>query len=163
MMPPYQGGGEMIGHVSFEGTTYADLPYKFEAGTPDYVDIAAFHRAIEYIRELGMENIAGHEHDLLRYATDELVKAVPDIEIYGTAPDKCALISFNIPGAHHYDVGMLIDKMGVAVRTGHHCAQPLMQTLGIEGCVRASFAVYNTRAEVDTFISAVARAAAMLR
>ncbi len=162
-MPPYQGGGEMIGHVSFDGTTYADLPYKFEAGTPDYVDIAAFHRAIEYITGIGMENIAAHEHSLLSYATDEIVKAVPDIEIYGTAPDKCAVISFNIPGIHHYDVGMLLDKMGVAVRTGHHCAQPLMQALGIEGCVRASFAVYNTRAEVDSFVEAVSRAAAMLR
>ncbi|MCD8387516.1 MAG: cysteine desulfurase [Bacteroidales bacterium] len=162
MMPPYQGGGEMIDHVSFEGTTFADLPYKFEAGTPDYVDIAAFRRAIEYIQGVGMDDIAAHEEDLLRYATERMLAEIPGIEIYGMAPYKSAVISFNIPGAHHYDVGMLLDKQGVAVRTGHHCAQPLMHALGIEGCVRASFAVYNTLAEVDAFITALSRAAAML-
>ncbi|MCC8115158.1 MAG: cysteine desulfurase [Bacteroidales bacterium] len=162
MMPPYQGGGEMIDHVSFEGTTFADLPYKFEAGTPDYVDIAAFRRAIEYIQGIGIDEIAAHEEDLMRYATERMLAEIPGIEIYGMAPHKSAVISFNIPGAHHYDVGMLLDKQGVAVRTGHHCAQPLMHALGIEGCVRASFAVYNTLAEVDAFITALSRAASML-
>lgn len=162
MMPPYQGGGEMIGHVSFEGTTYAQLPYKFEAGTPDYVDIAAFSKAIEYIKSIGIENIAAHEDDLMRYATERMLAEVPGIKIYGDAPHKSALVSFNVEGIHNYDIGMLLDKMGIAVRTGHHCAEPLMQALGIEGCARASFAVYNTREEVDAFIEALKRAVAML-
>ncbi len=161
-MPPYQGGGEMISHVSFEGTTFADLPFKFEAGTPDYVDIAAMRRAIEYIGRIGMDNIAEHERKLLEYTTRRLIDEIPGIEIYGSAPDKSAVISFNIKGAHHYDVGMLLDKLGVAVRTGHHCAQPLMHALGIEGCVRASFAVYNTMAEAEAFVDALKRVAAML-
>ncbi len=162
MMPPYQGGGEMIGHVSFEGTTWAELPFKFEAGTPDYVDIAAMRKAIEFIKETGIETINDHEEDLLRYTTARLLEEIPGIHIYGMAPHKSAVISFNLDCAHHYDVGMLLDKMGVAVRTGHHCAQPLMHALGIEGCVRASFAVYNTRAEADAFISALQRAHDML-
>ena len=162
MMPPYQGGGEMIGHVSFDGTTFAELPYKFEAGTPDFVGIAAFRRAIEYIESVGMEQIAAHEDELLHYATERLLQEIPGIAIYGTSAHKSAVISFNLQGAHHYDVGMLLDKLGIAVRTGHHCAQPLMHVLGIEGCVRASFAVYNTREEVDAFIAALARVAAML-
>ncbi len=162
VMPPYQGGGEMIGHVSFEGTTFAELPFKFEAGTPDYVDIAAMRRALEYIGEVGIDNIADHEHKLLEYTTGRLLEEIPGIEIYGNAPNKCAVISFNIQGAHHYDVGMLLDKLGVAVRTGHHCAQPLMHALGIEGCVRASFAVYNTKAEADAFVDALKRVASML-
>lgn len=161
-MPPYQGGGEMIGHVSFSGTTWADLPYKFEAGTPDYVDAAAFTSAVEYMDRTGIENIAAHEHSLLEYATPRLLE-IPGLKIYGTAPGKCAVISFLIGRAHHYDTGMLLDKMGIAVRTGHHCAQPLMESLGIEGTVRASFAVYNTTEEVDTFISTLARIAPMLQ
>lgn len=161
-MPPYQGGGEMIAHVSFSGTTFAELPFKFEAGTPDYVDIAAFSKAIDYIQNIGMENIADWEHRLLEYTTDRLLKEIPDIHIYGTVPGKSAVISFNVGHIHHYDIGMLLDKLGVAVRTGHHCAQPLMQDLGIEGCVRASFAVYNTIEEADTFINSLKRVVAML-
>lgn len=160
-MPPYQGGGEMIGHVSFSGTTWAELPYKFEAGTPDFVDISALKKAIDYIESIGMDRIAAHEHDLLVYATEKM-QAIPGVHIYGTAPDKCALISFLIGNAHHYDTGILLDRMGIAVRTGHHCAQPLMESLGIEGTVRASFAMYNTRHEVDEFIAALTRVAAML-
>lgn len=161
-MPPYQGGGEMIGHVSFSGTTFAELPFKFEAGTPDFIDIAALPAAIDFMAEAGIGNIAAHEHDLLEYTTARLVNEIPGIDIYGTAPDKCAIISFNIKGEHHYDVGMLLDKLGIAVRTGHHCAQPLMEHLGVSGCVRASFAIYNTRAEADAFVDALRRVAAML-
>lgn len=163
MMPPYQGGGEMIAHVSFEGTTFADLPFKFEAGTPDYVDIAAFKKAIDFIREIGIENIEEHEIMLTRHTTQRMLDEVPGVHIYGTAPHKSAVISFNLEGAHHYDVGMLLDKLGIAVRTGHHCAQPLMHALGIDGCARASFAVYNTLAEADAFIDALKRVGAMLR
>ena len=161
-MPPYQGGGEMIGHVSFDGTTWADLPYKFEAGTPDYVGAAALTQAIEFMEETGIDAIAAHEHDLLEYATP-LMMEIPGMRIFGTAPGKCAVISFLIGRAHHYDTGMLLDQLGFAVRTGHHCAQPLMQALGIEGTVRASFAAYNTRAEVDAFIAALRRLAPMLQ
>ncbi len=161
-MPPYQGGGEMIAHVSFEDTTFAELPFKFEAGTPDYVDIAAFSKAIEFIRRVGLENIERHEMELTDYTTGRLLAEIPGIHIYGTAPHKSAVISFNVGDIHHYDLGMLLDKLGVAVRTGHHCAQPLMQRLGIEGCVRASFAVYNTREEADAFIAALKRVTAML-
>lgn len=160
-MPPYQGGGEMIGHVSFEGTTFAELPFKFEAGTPDFVDIAALSTAIDYIGELGLDNIAAHEEELLRYTTERMAE-IPGMRIFGTAPDKSAIISFLIGHAHHYDTGMLLDKLGVAVRTGHHCAQPLMTRLGIEGTVRASFAVYNTFEEADRFIAALKRIAPML-
>lgn len=160
-MPPYQGGGEMIGHVSFSGTTWAELPFKFEAGTPDFVDIAAFTKAIDYIESVGIENIAAHEHALLEYATEKM-QTIPGIRIFGTAPDKCALISFLVGTAHHYDTGILLDRMGIAVRTGHHCAQPLMESLGIEGTVRVSFGMYNTMQEVDEFIAALTRAAAML-
>lgn len=161
MMPPYQGGGEMIGHVSFDHTTFADLPFKFEAGTPDFVDIAAFHRAIDYMTEIGVERIAVHEHELLQYASEKMME-IPGMRIFGNAPGKCAVISFLIGNEHHYDIGMLLDKLGVAVRTGHHCAQPLMSALGIEGTVRASFALYNTREEVDAFISALGRITTML-
>ena len=139
-MPPYQGGGEMIGTVSFDKTTFAALPFKFEAGTPDFVDIAAFSRAIDYIKALGIENIATHEQTLLKAATEGLMQ-IPDIRIF--------------------DIGILLDKLGVAVRTGHHCAQPLMHRLGIEGTVRASFAVYNTLEEVEQFVAATARVAKM--
>lgn len=160
-MPPYQGGGEMIGHVSFSGTTWADLPYKFEAGTPDYIGAAAFCTAMDYMDGIGIDNIAAHEHELLVHATDAML-GIPGLCIYGTAPDKAAVISFLIGDAHHYDTGVLLDQLGIAVRTGHHCAQPLMESYGIEGTVRASFALYNTHAEVDAFVAALRRVAAML-
>ncbi|MBD5319612.1 MAG: cysteine desulfurase [Bacteroides sp.] len=160
-MPPYQGGGEMISHVTFEHTTFADLPFKFEAGTPDYVGIAALHTAIDYLTAIGTSRIAAHEDDLLQYTTDRMLE-IPGMRIFGTAPGKSGIISFLIGNAHHYDTGMLLDKLGVAVRTGHHCAQPLMQALGIEGTVRAAFALYNTREECDTFIAALHRIVPML-
>ena len=160
-MPPYQGGGEMISHVSFKKTTYAELPLKFEAGTPDFVDIAALSTALDYIRSIGMDAIAAHEHELLEWTTAEMLK-IPGMRIFGTAPGKCAVISFLIGHAHHYDTGMLLDKLGIAVRTGHHCAQPLMEALGVEGTVRASFGLYNTRAEAEAFIAALHRIAPML-
>ena len=162
MMPPYQGGGEMIGTVSFNNTTWADLPFKFEAGTPDFVGIAALRQAIDYMEGIGVERIATHEHDLLQYATEQMM-TIPEMRIFGTSATKCAVISFLVGNAHHYDMGMLLDKLGIAVRTGHHCAQPLMHALGIEGTVRASFAAYNTRQEVDAFIAALRRVAAMLQ
>ena len=161
-MPPYQGGGEMIESVSFAGTTFAELPYKFEAGTPDFIGIAAMHKAIDFMERVGIADIALHEHDLLDYTTERMLKEIPGIKIYGTAPGKCAIISFNLAGAHHYDVGMLLDKLGIAVRTGHHCAQPLMDALGVQGVVRASMAAYNTRSECDYFLASLARVAAML-
>lgn len=160
-MPPYQGGGEMIKHVSFSGTTFADLPFKFEAGTPDFVDIAAFSKALDFIEETGLDNIRRHEEELLQYTTEKLIE-IPGVKIYGTAPHKSAVLSFNVGEAHNYDVGFLLDKLGVAVRTGHHCAQPLMERLGIPGTVRASFAVYNTKEEADIFISSLNRIAPML-
>ena len=160
-MSPYQGGGEMIGNVSFEKTTFADLPYKFEAGTPDFVGIAAFAEAIDYIDRLGIDNIAAHEQQLLDYATRRLME-IPGMRIFGTADHKSGVISFLVGNIHHYDMGMLLDKQGVAVRTGHHCAEPLMHTLGIEGTVRASFGVYNTPEEIDTFVDAVKKASALL-
>lgn len=160
-MPPYQGGGEMISHVSFDGTTFAELPFKFEAGTPDFTDIAAAVEAINFIEDTGMDLIAAREHELLQYTTEKMME-IPGMRIFGTSPGKCAVISFLLGQEHHYDTGMLLDKLGVAVRTGHHCAQPLMQTLGIEGTVRASFAVYNTREEADSFIAALHRVAAIL-
>jgi len=161
-MPPYQGGGEMISHVTFARTTYADLPFKFEAGTPDYVGIAAFHTALDYVESIGLDKIAAHEEELLHYTSGRMLE-IPGIKIFGTAPGKSAIISFLIGSAHHYDTGMLLDKLGIAVRTGHHCAQPLMQTLGIEGTVRAAFALYNTRQECDMFINALHRIAPMLQ
>ncbi|MBD5237050.1 MAG: cysteine desulfurase [Bacteroidales bacterium] len=160
-MPPYQGGGEMIKHVSFEHTTFADLPFKFEAGTPDFVGIAAFAKAFDFMEETGIDLIAEHEHQLLEYTTEKLL-ALPGVKIYGTAPDKAAVISFNVGDAHNYDVGFLLDKLGVALRTGHHCAQPLMERLGIPGTVRASFAVYNTFEEADRFIEALKRVIPMV-
>ena len=150
----------MIGHVSWENTTFAELPFKFEAGTPDYVDIAAFGTAIDYVESIGVDLIAAHEHKLLEAATEGLMK-IPGMRIFGTAAEKSGVISFLIDGIHHYDMGMLLDKLGIAVRTGHHCAQPLMTTLGIEGTVRASFGIYNTPAEVEAFIAAVDRVAKM--
>ncbi|MDE6855913.1 MAG: SufS family cysteine desulfurase [Muribaculaceae bacterium] len=155
-MPPYQGGGEMIAHVSFEGTTFADLPFKFEAGTPDFVGIGAFPKALDFIEEIGMDAMAAHEKGLMEYA-EEKMREIPGMRIFGNAPHKSAVISFLVGDIHHYDMGMLLDKLGVEVRTGHHCAQPLMQRLGISGTVRASFAAYNTREEVDAFIAALRR------
>ena len=160
-MSPYQGGGEMIGNVSFEKTTFAALPYKFEAGTPDFVGIAAFAEAIDYIDRLGIDNIAEHEQQLLDYATRRLME-IPGMRIFGTADHKSGVISFLVGNIHHYDMGMLLDKLGVAVRTGHHCAQPLMNALGVEGTVRASFAVYITDDEVLQFVEAVNRVVKML-
>jgi len=155
-MPPYQGGGEMIKHVSFEGTAFEEPPLKFEAGTPDFVDIAAFSACLDYIESIGVKEIEAHEIGLLDYATRQMME-IPGMRIFGTTPGKVPVISFLMGNAHHYDTGMLLDKLGVAVRTGHHCAQPLMHALGIEGTVRASFALYNTRDEVDTFIAALRR------
>lgn len=161
-MPPYQGGGEMIKHVSFEKTTFADLPFKFEAGTPDFIDIAAFDRAIDFIDRIGLDNIRRHEEELLDYTTEKLMQ-IDGLKIYGSAPGKSAVISFNVDGIHNYDLGLLLDRMGVAVRTGHHCAQPLMERLGVPGTVRASFAVYNTFGEADAFIEALLRVLEILR
>lgn len=160
-MPPYQGGGEMIGHCSFSGTTWADLPFKFEAGTPDFVGASAFTAAVDFMESIGVEAMGAHEHELLEYTTARMME-VPGMRIFGTAPGKCAVISFLIGDAHHYDTGMLLDKLGIAVRTGHHCVQPLMESLGIEGTVRASFAAYNTRDEADAFIKALHRIAPLL-
>lgn len=160
-MPPYQGGGEMIGKVTFEHTTYADLPFKFEAGTPDFVDIAAFSKAIDFITEIGVEKIARHEHDLMEY-TQARMRDIPGMRIFGDAPEKSAVISFLVGDSHPYDLGLLLDKQGVEVRTGHHCAMPLMDRLGIPGTVRASYAVYNTFEEADAFLNALRRAAAIL-
>lgn len=159
-MPPYQGGGEMIKHVSFSGTTFADLPFKFEAGTPDFIDIAAFSKALDFIEETGIDNIAAHEERLLAYATERLER-IPGLRIFGKAPHKSAVISFLVGDIHPYDLGMLLDKLGVAVRTGHHCAMPLMERFGIPGTVRASFAVYNTFEEVDAFVAALERVVSM--
>lgn len=155
-MAPYQGGGEMIAHVSFDKTTFADLPFKFEAGTPDFVGIGAFPKALDFIDEIGVDNIAAHEKELMDYAESKM-REIPGMRIFGNAPHKSALISFLVGDIHHYDMGMLLDKLGIAVRTGHHCAQPLMHRLGVSGLVRASFAAYNTKQEVDAFIAALQR------
>ena len=160
-MPPYQGGGEMIKKVSFQKTVFAGLPFKFEAGTPDFVDIAAFAQAIAFIKETELETIGAHEEALLNYTTPKLLE-IPGLKIYGEAPHKSGVISFLIGESHPYDTGMLLDKLGIAVRTGHHCAQPLMDFLGITGTVRASFAIYNTVEECDAFIAATRRVASML-
>ncbi len=153
-MPPYQGGGEMISEVSFEGTTFNELPYKFEAGTPNITSVIAFGAAIDFINETGLTAIAAWEHELLEYATSKL-KEVEGIIFYGEAPQKSSVISFNIEGIHSYDLGMLLDKMGIAVRTGHHCADTVMQHFGIQGTIRVSFAMYNTKEEIDVFIAAL--------
>ncbi|MGN0210949.1 MAG: aminotransferase class V-fold PLP-dependent enzyme [Muribaculaceae bacterium] len=160
-LPPYQGGGEMIGHVHWNDITWADIPFKFEAGTPDYIGAAAMASAVEFVEEVGMSNIAAHEHELAEYARQQMA-SIPGMRFFGNAAERCGVISFLIGKAHHYDTGMLLDKMGIAVRTGHHCAQPLMDTLGVEGTVRASFAVYNTAEEVDTFVAALRRIAPLL-
>lgn len=155
-LPPYQGGGEMISHVSFERTTYEQLPYKFEAGTPDYVGSAALAQALDYVDGLGRDCIRAHERDLTRYAMERL-GAIPGLHLYGQAEDKDAVVAFNVEGIHHLDLGTLLDRLGIAVRTGHHCAQPLMERFGVEGMVRASFALYNTRAEVDALAEGIER------
>ena len=160
-LPPYQGGGEMIDQVTFEKITYAGLPHKFEAGTPNICGGIAFGKAIEYLNEIGFDNIAAYEHELLTYATEQLL-AVGDVTIYGTSSEKTAVISFNIEGIHPYDIGTIIDKLGIAVRTGHHCAQPIMDYYKIPGTVRASFSFYNTKEEIDAFVQAVKRAKIML-
>jgi len=161
ILPPYQGGGEMIEEVSFEKTTYNKPPFKFEAGTPSVGDAIGLRKAIEYIESIGIQIIAKHEQELLNYATDQL-KQIDGITIYGNAPQKTAIISFNINKLHPYDVGTIIDKMGIAVRTGHHCTQPIMNRFGIPGTVRASFALYNEEYEIDRLIEAVKIAKKML-
>ncbi len=161
-LPPYQGGGEMIAEVTFEKTTYADLPYKFEAGTPNICGGIAFGAALDYLNTIGLEAIEDYEHDLLTYATERLT-AIEGVKIYGTSKNKTAVISFNIQGMHPYDMGTLLDKMGIAVRTGHHCAQPVMDYYKIPGTIRASFSFYNTKAEIDQFIKAVKKAKEMLQ
>ena len=160
-LPPYQGGGEMIEEVSFEKTTYADLPHKFEAGTPNIAGVIAFKNAIDFISELGIKNIAKHIRDLLKYATSEILK-IEGVKIYGTSEKKSGIISFNIEGLHPYDIGMILDKLGVAIRTGHHCTQPVMNYYKIPGTARISFALYNSKSEIDTCINAIKKAKQML-
>ncbi len=159
-LPPYQGGGEMISEVKFSGTTYNELPYKFEAGTPNISGVIAFGAAIDYINSIGLENLAAWEHELLEYATSKLL-AIPGLKIYGTQALKSGVISFNVDGVHFFDLGTMLDKFGIAVRTGHHCADPLMDHFSIQGTVRASFAVYNTKEEIDQFIEALKKVIAM--
>ncbi len=160
-LPPYQGGGEMIAEVTFEKTTYAGLPHKFEAGTPNISGGIAFGAALDYLNAIGMGEIAAYETELLHYATSELLK-IPGLKIYGEGVRKTSVISFNLEGIHPYDVGTLLDQMGIAVRTGHHCAQPIMDFYQIPGTVRASFAFYNSMAEVDRLVEGVKKAAQML-
>lgn len=160
-LPPYQGGGEMIAEVTFEKTTYADLPHKFEAGTPNICGGIAFGAALDYMNAIGFDAIAQYEHELLEYATKELL-AIDGLKIYGELKKKTAVISFNIEGLHPYDIGSILDKLGVAVRTGHHCAQPIMDFYKIPGTVRASFSFYNTKEEVDILVASVKRAKSML-
>lgn len=159
-LPPYQGGGEMIQHVSFERTTFNELPFKFEAGTPDYIGTTGLARALDYVSALGMDRIAAYEHELTDYATRRL-KEIPGMRIFGEAAEKGSVISFLVGNIHHFDMGTLLDRLGIAVRTGHHCAQPLMQRLGIEGTVRASFALYNTKEEIDALVAGVERVSRM--
>lgn len=159
-MPPYQGGGEMISEVKFSGTTYNELPYKFEAGTPNISGVIAFGAAIEYLENIGIENAASWEMELLTYATDKLTQ-IPGLRIYGTQPEKSGVISFNVDGVHFFDLGTMLDKFGIAVRTGHHCADPLMEHFNIQGTVRASFAFYNTREEIDVFVEALKKVISM--
>ena len=155
-MPPYQGGGEMIARVALTGTTFAELPYKFEAGTPDYVGSHALSTALAFVEETGWEALKRHEAGLTRYAMERL-QAVPGLRIYGTAAGKDPVIAFNVQGIHHLDLGTLLDRLGIAIRTGHHCAQPLMDRYGVEGMCRASFAMYNTVEEVDAFADGLER------
>ena len=160
-MPPYQGGGEMIKEVSFAGTTYNELPYKFEAGTPNIADVIAFGAALDYVQAIPLEALAAQEEALLAYATEKL-KAIPGLRIVGTAPEKIAVISFVIDGVHPQDIGVLLDKFGIAIRTGHHCAQPLMQRYELVGTCRASFAFYNTFEEIDRFVLCLEKTLQML-
>lgn len=160
-LPPYQGGGEMIAEVTFEKTTYAALPHKFEAGTPNICGGIAFGAALDYMNTIGFDAIAKYEHDLLEYATDKLLE-IDGLKIYGTSKHKTSVISFNLDGIHPYDVGTILDKMGIAVRTGHHCAQPIMDYYKIPGTVRASFSFYNTKEEIDSLVMAVKKANMML-
>ena len=155
-MPPYQGGGEMIARVSFEHTTYERLPFKFEAGTPDYVGSHALAVALDYVTRLGMDQIHAHERDLTSYAMEQM-QLIPEMHIYGTAPEKDAVVSFNVGNIHPLDLGTLLDRLGIAIRIGHHCAQPLMQRCGVEGMARASFALYNTREEIDALVASIDR------
>ena len=155
-MPPFFGGGEMIKEVTFAKTTYNDLPYKFEAGTPNIADVVALKPAIEFIQSLGKATIAAHEHELLKYATSQL-SSLKGIRLVGTATQKVSIVSFVVEGIHHFDIGQMLDSRGIAVRTGHHCAQPLMERFGIEGTVRASFAVYNTKQEIDKLVEGLDR------
>ena len=155
-LPPYQGGGEMIQHVSFEKTTFNELPFKFEAGTPDYIGTTGLARALDYVSALGMDTIAAYEHKLTEYATRRL-EEIPGMRIFGESEQKGSVISFLVGNIHHFDLGTLLDRLGIAVRTGHHCAQPLMTRLGIEGTVRASFGLYNTKEEVDTLVAGIER------
>ena len=160
-LPPYQGGGEMIAEVTFEKTTYADLPHKFEAGTPNISGGIVLGTALDYMNSIGFENIASYEQELLEYGTKRLLE-IEGLTIYGTSENKASVISFNIEGIHPYDIGTIIDKLGIAVRTGHHCAQPIMNFFNIPGTIRASFAFYNTKEEIDTFVEAVKKAQMML-
>mgnify|MGYP003499030720 FL=1 len=159
-MPPYQGGGEMIESVSFEKTTFEKLPFKFEAGTPDYVATHGLATALNYVTELGLDNIFAHEQELTRYAMEQM-KEIPGMRLFGTSKHKDAVISFLVGDIHHLDMGTLLDRLGIAVRTGHHCAEPLMHRLGISGTVRASFALYNTKEEVDALIAGIKRVSQM--
>jgi len=159
-LPPYQGGGEMISEVKFSGTTYNELPYKFEAGTPNISGVIAFGAAIDYLQNIGVENAATYETELLNYATAQLIK-IPGLRIYGTQSEKSGLISFNVEGVHFFDLGTMLDKFGIAVRTGHHCADPLMDHFEIQGTVRASFAFYNTNEEIDVFVESLKKVIAM--
>lgn len=161
-LPPYQGGGEMIATVSFEKTTYAGLPHKFEAGTPNIAGGIALGAAIDYLNKVGMDNIAAYENSLLEYGTQE-IKKLPGATILGDVKDKAAVISFNIDGLHPYDIGTIVDKLGIAVRTGHHCAQPVMDRYQVAGTIRASFAFYNTKEEIDIMVQALQRAISMLQ
>jgi len=160
-IPPYQGGGEMIATVTFEKTTYNELPFKFEAGTPDYIGSTALAEALRYVQQVGIDNIAAYEHELTEYATQRLME-IENMRIIGQAREKSAVVSFLVGNIHPYDVGMLLDRLGVAVRTGHHCAQPLSDSLGIPGTIRASFSFYNTKEEIDSFIEALKRVIGML-
>lgn len=160
-LPPYQGGGEMIATVTFAKTTYADLPHKFEAGTPHIEGGIVLGKAIDYLNQIGFENIAAYEQKLLEYGTAELSK-IEGLKIYGTAQEKASVISFNLAGIHPYDVGVILDKLGIAVRTGHHCTQPIMDFFGIPGTIRASFAFYNTKEEIDSLVAGVKKAQQML-
>jgi cysteine desulfurase/selenocysteine lyase len=160
-LPPYQGGGEMIKEVTFEKTTYAELPHKFEAGTPNIAGGIVLGAAVDYMNSIGFENIQKQELELLNYATEQLL-AIEGLKIYGTAEEKTSVISFNIDGIHPYDIGTIVDKLGIAVRTGHHCAQPIMNFFEIPGTIRASFAFYNTKEEIDVMVEAVKKAKMML-